>query len=97
MDGTSPLSEYVDTAEQRKKVTTARAGLVASCMQRLGFADFKTVDSKEQGAELVSGRRYLYIEPEQTARNGYAEEVDVTANKRCKAVLREHSNGGGLG
>nr|SBP01127.1 hypothetical protein; putative signal peptide [Nonomuraea gerenzanensis] len=85
MDGASPLSAYVDTAEQRKKVTTARAGLVAACMRRLGFADFKTVESKEQGAELISGRRYLYIDPGQAARTGYAEEVAAADGERRTA------------
>ncbi|WP_157549775.1 hypothetical protein [Nonomuraea candida] len=85
VDGASPLSAYVDTAEQRKKVTTARASLVAACMQRLGFAEFKTVESKEQGAEFISGRRYLYIEPEQAARTGYAEEADAADGKRRTA------------
>ncbi|MEO3810826.1 hypothetical protein ABGB17_17645 [Sphaerisporangium sp. B11E5] len=85
MDGTSLLSAFIDTAEQRKKLTTARAGLVASCMKRLGFADFKSLETKEQGAELITGRRYLYIEPAQAARTGYAEVADATPGKRRTA------------
>ncbi|MEU4832916.1 hypothetical protein [Streptosporangium sp. NPDC023615] len=82
VDEKSPLSVYVDTAEQRRNMTAARAALVSSCMRRLGFTDFKTVESKEAGPELITSRRYLYIEPARAARNGYAVEPDPTSRNR---------------
>ncbi|SDM82829.1 hypothetical protein SAMN05421869_15826 [Nonomuraea jiangxiensis] len=69
--GDSALMRYVDTPEQRRKATSARARLVKGCMKEFGFSEFSTQEASGNPPPLLSSRRYLYVSPADAARFGY--------------------------
>ncbi|MEV4299589.1 hypothetical protein [Microbispora rosea] len=67
-----PLDQYKETPAQRAQLTNGLRSALGKCMERFGFANRFTAKVPVGTDPFPRDRRYLFIDPDLTAKYGYA-------------------------